>query len=287
MSIRERKSRFRLLSSRETVQKIDLKQMVRFFVVVGAIVAAIVISVSLILQGNIESSYLAKTETIRVGVRTDVQGFGQAGETGEIQGFDVDVAREVLSRILGKDKPLKFIPLESEDAGAGIKYDKIDLGLGFLAEDTDRVKGFMLTDPYYYDNIYAAVSDAGAISSPDALDGKNVGILNSMITQARASDYLDQLHISATIDRYFSFEDAAGALETKKIDAFLAPEALLRQYMDQYTRVNQPIAQIGYSIILPSGQSAVQGAINAAIHALERDGTIESLANKWGIPYNK
>ena len=261
--------------------------MIRFFVIVGAIVAAIVISVSMILQGNIESSYLAKTETIRVGVRIDVQGFGQVGESGEIQGFDVDVAREMLNRVLGKDKPIVFIPLKSEDAGAGIKYDKIDLGLGFLAENTDRVKGFMLTDPYYYDTIYAAVTDPAAISSPAGLNGKNVGILNSMITQSQANDYLEQLQISAKVDRYFSFEDAVKAMETKKIDAFLAPEALLRQYMDQYTRISKPIAEIGYSIILPSGQSAVQGAINAAIHAMERDGTMESLAGKWGIPYNK
>lgn len=287
MNIRERKNRFRFLSGREPVQKIELKQLIRFFVIVGAIVAVILISVSLILQGNIESSYLAKAETIRVGVRSDVQGFGQVSESGEIQGFDVDVAREVLKRVLGEDKPLEFISLNSEDAGAGIKYDKIDLGIGFLAEGTDRVAGFMLTDAYYYDNIYAAVKDSAAIGSLEDLNGKNVGILNSMITQAQANDYMEQLNISANINRYFSFEDAADDMEAQKIDAFMAPEALLRQYMDQYARVSKPVSRIGYSMILPSKQSAVQGAINAAIHAMERDGTMESLANKWGIPYNK
>jgi ABC-type amino acid transport substrate-binding protein len=286
LSIRERKNRFRFLANKESVQKIDIKQMIRFGVVVGVIVAVILISVSLILQGNIESSYLAKAEIIRVGVRTDVQGFGQTGETGEIQGYDVDVAREVLNRVLGKDKPLEFIPLNSEEAGAGIKYGKIDMGLGFLAEGTARVNGFMLSAPYYYDNIYAVVTDQGLSSLKD-LNEKNVGILNSMITQAQANDYLDKLQISAKVARYFSLEDAAADMQNKKIDAFLAPEALLRQYMGQYNRIDKPVATIGYSIILPSKQEAVEGAMDAAIHAMERDGTLQSLAKKWGIPYNK
>lgn len=287
MSIRERKNRFRFLSGKEPIQKADLKQMIRFFAVVGAIAVAIVISVSMILQGNIQSSYLARAEIIRVGVRTDVQGFAQVSDTGEVQGFDADVAREVLKRVLGKDKPLEFIPLKSEDAGAGIKYNKIDLGLGFLAEGIDRVRGFMLTDPYYYDNVYAAAADPGAIRTTEELNGKTVGILNSMITQAQANDYLDRLNISAKISRYFSLEDAAADMQAKKIDAFVAPEALLRQYMDQYARVGKPIGRIGYSIILPSKQNSVQGAMDAAIHAMQRDGTIEKLAKKWGIPYNK
>jgi ABC-type amino acid transport substrate-binding protein len=252
-------------------------------IVAGAVIAAVIVIAGLVARGNIDSSFLAQAETVRVGVRTDIAGFGDIGESGDIEGFDADVAKEVVSRVLTEEKPVAFVPLTSEDAGAGIKYDQIDIAIGFLVPGTARVSGFTITDPYYTDTVYAAVADP-AITSLSALDGKTVGILNSMIPLATANDYLDDLDISAEITRYFSLEEAIAGLETGKIDAFLAPGAFLDQYMPSYARIGDPVAQIGYGILLPSSQSLMQGEMNDAIRSMKRDGTLENLAEKWGIP---
>lgn len=285
MRIRERKSGLKSLIARENIFKIDRAQLIKLLVIAGAIVAAVLVIAGLVARGNIESSFLAEAETVRVGIRTDVAGFGQVNEAGEIGGFDADIAREAVSRVLKTEKPVEFVPLTSEEAGAGIKYKKVDIAIGFLAPGTDRVEGFTLTDPYYTDDICAAVADP-SITSPSALNGKTVGILNSMIPLAAANDYLDRLKITADITRYYGIDEAAVDLDAGKINAFLAPEAILKQYLPSYRQISEPVAEIGYGILIPSSQSVVQGSLNDAIHAMKRDGTIEKLAQKWGLPYN-
>ena len=236
-----------------------------------------------IARGNIETSFLAEAEIVRIGIRTDITGFGQESESGGIEGFDADVAREAVERVLKTDKPVEFVPLSSEEAGASIKYGKAGIAIGLLAPGTDRVEGFTLTDPSYMDNIYAAV-EGPFFTSLSALDGKNVGILNSMIPLATANEYMDRLGITANIVRYYGLDEAVFDLDNKKIDAFLAPGAMLDQYMPAYPRISEPVAQIGYGILIPSSQSVVQSALNDAIRAMKREGIIDDLVRKWGLP---
>jgi len=284
LRVREQKKRLTSIISRETFSNINKSQLIRLLIIAGAVITAIAVIASLAMRGNIESSFLAQAETVRVGIRTDIAGFGQVGESGEIEGFDADVAKEVVSRVLQTDKPVEFVGIASEDAGAAIKYDRVDIALGFLAQDTDRVSGFTLTDPYYTENVDAAVADP-SISTLSALNGKKIGILNSAIPLATANGYLESLNITADIERYFSLDDAAFDLGAQKIDAFLAPESVLKQYLPSYTKISEPVAQIGYGILIPSSQNVVEAAMNDAIRSMQRDGTIESLAQKWGIPY--
>lgn len=283
LSIREKKSGLRSVISRENLLAIDKTQLIKLLIIAGAVLAAVLVIAGFITRGNIESSFLATAETVRIGVRTDIAGFGQVNEAGEIEGFDADVAREAVDRVLKTDKPVEFVPITSEEAGASIKYGQADIAVGLLASGTDRVEGFTLTDPYYTDNIYAAVEDP-ALSSLSALNGKNIGILNSMIPLATANEYLGRLGISANIVRYYGIDEAIFDLDNKKIDAFFAPAAMLDQYMPSYTRISEPVAQVGYGILLPSSQSVVQSALNDAIRAMKRDGTIDGLARKWGLP---
>ncbi len=283
MSIRQKKSGLRSIFSRESFQTIDKAQIIKILIIAGAVVIAVLVLAGMINRGNVDSSFLAQAETVRVGVRTDIAGFGEIDEAGEVEGFDADVAREVVSRVLAEDKPITFIPLTSEDAGASIKYDKVDIAIGFLVPGTARVEGFTITDPYYTDTVYAAVADP-AIASLSALEGKKVGILNSMIPLATANGYLDDLNISADVTRYFGLEEAIADLDMGKIDAFLAPEAFLTQYLPSHYRIDEPVAQIGYGILLPSSQSVIQGEMNDAIRSMERDGTLDALAEKWGVP---
>ena len=287
MSIRDNKPKRRSLPGRDPALKIDLRQIVRFEIIAGVIVAVILVLVNLIMQGNVATSQLAKMETIRIGVRTDVQGFGEISGSGAIQGFDADVATEVVSRVFGKDKLIKLVQLSSEDAGAQIKYGTADIGIGFLAQGTERAQGFLLTGSYYKDDVCLVVSDPNAVKSAADLNGKNVGILNSMITQAQANTYLKNLNVTAQVTRYYGYEQAMIDLDTHKIYAFMAPRALLKQYMSKYPQLGQPVAQVGYSIILSSTQGAVQGAMNTAIRAMQSDGTIGNLAAKWGLSYKK
>ncbi len=284
---RDRIRRRKVLAAREPFFKIDLKGLIRLGIIAGVIVAGVLIIANAVAQSNVAGSYMAKAETIKIGVRADVKGFGEVGENGTVQGFDVDVAREVVLRVFGKDKPVAFVALSSEDAGAGIKYGEIDIAAGFLAAKTERVQGYILTDPYYTDKVYAVSASAGIANSFADLDEKNVGILSSMLSVSQATDWLRDKKVTAQIAKYYGLDDAKMDLDKNKINAFLAPQALIKQYLGNYIIVGEALGTVGYSIMLPSSQGAVQGAMSGAIHAMQSDGTMQNLAVKWGISYSK
>lgn len=284
---RERIRRRKALESREPFFKIDVKGLIRLGIIAGVIIAGILILSNAVAQSNVAGSYMSKAETIKVGVRTDVKGFGEVDANGTIQGFDADVASEAIVRVFGKDKPVSFVALSSEDAGAGIKYGQIDVALGFLAAKTERVSGYLVTDPYYTDKIVAVSAGAGIAASVQNLDQKDVGVLSSLISSSQADDSLKSKNVTAQIIKYYGFEDAKLDLDKNKINAFLAPQALAKQYMSGYITLGDPLGTIGYSIMLPASEGAVQGAMTNAIHAMQSDGTVANLAVKWGIPYGK
>lgn len=286
MAIRSRNIRRRLFSM-EPLFKLDLKGLIRLAIVFGVVIAAVLIIINLVSQSNVASSYMAKAETIKIGIRTDVKGFGEASEDGSVQGFDADVAREVISRVFGSSKPVSFVPISSEGAGAGIKYGSVDCAIGFLAPKTERVVGFLVTDPYYTDEILTVSASAGIAKTIAELDQKNVGVLGSMLSTAQANDYLKKQNVTAQVLRYYGLDEARLDLDKNKINAFIGPAALLKQYMSNYVSVGDSIGSVGYSIMLPSSQGAVQSAMSGAIHAMQNDGTIANLAVKWGIPYRK
>lgn len=283
----DRSRRHKALVSREPFFKIDIKGLIRLGILCGAVIVGILIISGLIAQSNVAGSNLAKAETIKVGVRTDVKGFGEIGAGGAIQGFDADVAKDVIARVFGQNKPVTFIALSSEDAGADIKYGDIDIAIGFLAPGTERVSGYLVTAPYYTDNLVAVTSSAGIARNIADLDQKNVGILASMISTSQVNDDLKNKNVTAQITAYYGFDDAKLDLDKKKINAFLAPQALVKQYMGDYIPLGDTVGAVGYSIMLPSTENAVQGAMSSAIRAMQSDGTLADLASKWGIPYNK
>lgn len=284
---RDRYTRRKKLSSREPVFKLDLKGLIRLAIVFGAIVAAIFIIANLVVQSNVASSYMAKAETIKVGVRTDIKGFGEVSGSGAIQGFDADVARQVITRVFGETKPVSFVQISSEEAGAGIKYGTIDCAIGFLTPKTERVSGFLVTDPYYTDHISVVSASAGIAKAITDLDQKNIGILGTSLSSTQVTDYLKQQKVTVQITKYYGFDEAKLDLDKNKISAFIAPQALIKQYMGSYITVGESLGSVGYSIMLPSTEGAVQSAMNKAIHEMISDNTLANLAVKWGISYNK
>lgn len=284
---RERIRRRKVLEKREPFVRIDIKGLVRIAIICCAVIVGIFIASAVVTQNNVAGSYMAKAESIKVGVRTDVKGFGETDQNGAVQGFDADVAQEVISRIFGRNKPVILVALSSEDAGADIKYGEIDVAVGFLTANTERVSGYLVTDPYYTDKIVAVSESAGIASKIEDLNQKNIGILSSMLSASQVTDSLQDKKATAQIVKYYGLDDAKMDLDKKKINAFVAPRALIKQYMGNYYTLGDDFGTIGYSIMLPSSQGAVQSAMSGAIHNMEKDGTLAKLAAKWGIPFDK
>ena len=258
-----------------------------FLIKLGAVVAAVIVVICLINYGiersNIRSSYLAGKESITVGIRTDVSAFGSIDENGNASGFDKDVTEILLKNIFGEEVIITYEELWSENAGAALKYDQIDIAAGFIVAGTDKTSGFASTVPYYDDG--AVIVSSSGFSAPSDLENKTVGIMNSMINVSVMEDYLASQNIQVKeLLRYYDYPSAKSDLSTGTIDAFIVPWELADAYFkNEYHVSSDPLFDVSYSLLFPPGESSIADVFSNEINKLKNSGELLETAEKWGL----
>lgn len=260
---------------------------ISFLIKIGAIAAAIIVSICLINYGvevsNIRSSYLAGKESITVGIRTDVPAFGSIDDMGNASGFDKDVTETLLTNIFGEDVIIEYSELWSENAGAALKYDQVDIACGFIVPGTDKTSGFVTTEPYFDD--HAVIISTGGITQPSELEGKTVGIMNSMINVAVMEEYLSSQGIEVKeILRYYDYASAKSDLALSDTDAFILPKTLAESYFkDGFKISDEPLFKVSYSLLFPPGETGIADVFSSEISKLKNSEKMLETAEKWHL----
>lgn len=260
----------------------------RFIAILAIVAAAVVvmlIAADFAQTRNFYSSSLVSGDSIRIGLRTDIKGFGQMEEDGSVTGFDRDVIEEALSRILpAQERLIEFVPITSEDAGANIKYGNTDINLGLIVEGSGKTSGFKITDPYYEDNVVAVVQGSSRLDKISNMEGGRLGVFQNTLPEGSMDSYLSKNKMEFTILRYSDYESAITDLEHNRVNAIIMPYAMARRFEQAGLRVlAEPLFTIGYSIMLPTNQTAFCAELNKVIAEMRRDGTLDELAAKWSV----
>ena len=129
-------------------------------------------------------------DVLRVGTKIDVPGFGfQNPETGNIEGMEVDIARELAKRIKGDPNALQVTGVNVTTRGAMLDNGTLDATLATFTITEERKKSYNFSRPYYTDHIGVLVKKSSGIADLAGLDGqaemlqelfpdaKNVGLL--------------------------------------------------------------------------------------------------------------
>lgn len=260
------------------------KQIGILMLIVAVIVVAALTTRQMAAQKDLAASFLKTNDTIRIGIRVGVPGFGELDENGEIVGFDRDYIDVLLSRLVGSEpKIYEYVPLTGQDAGAAIKYGRTDISLGQLGPGMLQTTGFTLTNPYFTDRVVAVVPESSQIASIRELTG-GIGLLQTAVPSSKASAELEELGIAAELVSYSDYESALTDLDYGRIGAVLMPYETTRQFSrEDYRILTEELFTVDYCILLPSGQAALADEMNAVIAQMSENGTIANLRNKWNV----
>lgn len=265
-------------------KKLNVSLIVKLALIVAAVIIVICVGNYAVERANIRSSYLAGKEKITVGIRTDVEPFGAIDAEGQIYGFDRDVTEKMIHNIFGEDVIVEYKDIWSENAGAAIKYNQIDMAAGFIVAGTDKTSGFSMTDPYFKDFAVTVTSGRNPIGA-DEFSGNTVGILNSMINVATMNDYLKSIGAGdCEVKRYYDYESAMIDLDNGVIDGFVLPDKIAKAYFSENYLIGQDeLFDINYSIMFPSSASAITGVFSGEISRMKDNGTMDELLQKWHL----
>lgn len=224
-------------------------------------------------------------DRLRVGTKIDVPGFGfQDPQTGEIEGFEVDIARELAKHIKGSPDALSLTGVNVTTRGAMLDNGTLDATLATFTITEERKRSYNFSQPYYIDYIGVLVKENSGINSLAELDGKTVGVALSATTKEKLTDAADELGIDINFAEYSTYPEIKIALATGRVDAFSVDRSILSGYQDDSTKLlDVRLSPQEYGVVTAKSNTNLAQKIDEAIGEMHSDGTLTNLEKRWGL----
>jgi len=203
---------------------------------------------------------------------------GFRDEKQNLVGFDIDMANE-----MGKRLGIKFVAKPSPWDGitTALTGKQFDLIISGMTITDERKKVIAFTDPYIKTGqIILVLADNTTITGAADLKGKIVG------TQMGSSAQPLVENLKEVKDRKFyeQFPAAVMDLKNKRIDCLIIDAPLVADLEKEQPGAFKPmgiLAEEYYGIGVRQGDDDLIQEINKTIKAMQEDGTLKSLSEKW------
>lgn|GEM_PF-308055 len=238
----------------------------------------------------------AQAEPLRIGTEGTYRPWTMADANGRVTGFDADIVQSVCRKIGAQ---CSFVVQNFDSLIPSlIRGGRFDIIFSSLSISASRRQKIDFSVPYaQMQNLFvvrkesplAAVKDKDSLFA--ALKGKRLGVQN-----ATTHAFYAEKHIGgADLRSYDTFDDLLMDLANGRLDAAFADTAIWSAYLAKaensrrftYVKVIIPMADDpatlggGVAAGLPKGADTLRRRINQAICALEADGTVKRLSEKW------
>lgn len=218
-------------------------------------------------------------------------------ETGEFEGFDIDVATEIAKR-LGVDVAWETPSWDLITAGGW--NDRWDMSVGSMTPTNERQKVLYFTQPYYYTPAVVVVH-ADNTSVQDLatdLDGKRIGVCSgctyefylekTLSIKGYTFDFIiDNAKISGYDTDTTALQDLALG-DGVRLDAVITSLTTAQGYIDEGNPVKivgdpvfyEPLA-VAFDKSAPLDPTSLVEAVDQIVGDMHADGTLSELSKKW------
>lgn len=216
-------------------------------------------------------------------------------ETGEYEGFDIDVATEIAKR-LGVE--IQWETPSWDVITAGGWNDRWDVSVGSMTVTAERAEVLNFSTPYYYTPAGLAVQEGSDIASIDDLSGASIGVCGSCTYEFYLRRDLN-IDIPGFTFEYLVPEDveivtydtdstAIQDLEIGRIDAAMSAVPTLQGAIDKGRDIQLLGDPVFYEPLAAAldreaslDSSGLTEEISAIIEEMHSDGTLTELSMKW------
>ncbi len=213
----------------------------------------------------------------------DYPPFIDLDNNGNPTGLDMDILKEAFDRI-GYD--IRFVTINWEDKDDLLASGEVDCVTGGFTVN-GREDDYLWVGPYMSSNQVIVVNSTGDIYSPQDLKGKTVAVQSASAAENMLLEHSNP-DIPADV-QVFSYEDNSlpfAALGCDYVDAFIADEPVVVQYMKDYNTVftilDEPAMYAGVgTAFAKDGDAKLCAKLNDAIDEMREDGTLEKIIKSY------
>lgn len=219
--------------------------------------------------------------TLIVGFDQDFPPMGFVGDNGEYTGFDLDLAKEVASR-LGLEYKAQPVAWDSKDME--LESGNIDcIWNGFTM--TGREDDYTWSEPYMANTQVFVVAKDSGIASQEDLAGKIVECQVDSSAEAALKEVPDLTatfkELLTTADYNSAFMDLEqGAVDAIAMDVIVAGYQIQQRNAD-FVILEDSLSAEEYGVGFKKGNTQLRDKVQATLEEMAADGTLKSISEKW------
>ena len=219
--------------------------------------------------------------TLIVGFDQDFPPMGFVGDNGEYTGFDLDLAKEVASR-LGLEYKAQPVAWDSKDME--LESGNIDcIWNGFTI--TGREDDYIWTTPYMANKQVFVVANDSDIKSQADLAGKVVEVQADSSAEAALKENQDLANtfgqLLTTPDYNTAFMDLEqGAVDAVAMDVIVAGYQIKQRNAD-FKILDDSLSEEEYGIGFKKGNTELRDKVQGALEEMAADGTLAKISDEW------
>jgi len=200
--------------------------------------------------------------------------------TGEITGFDVDIAGEVARDIFGNPSQVEYRILSSDERITALEKSQVDIVTKTMTITCERRKRVNFSTVYLdaYQRILAPRDSP--ITKPSDLSGKRVCVARGTTSLQR----IREIAPPPIVVEVVNWADCLVTLQQRQVDAISTDDSILAGLVSQdpYLHIVGPnLGTQPYGIGIKLDDTGLVRFVNGTLERIRRDGTWNALYRKW------
>ncbi|ETI70211.1 transporter substrate-binding domain-containing protein [Neobacillus vireti] len=221
-------------------------------------------------------------DKIVIGVKYDTRLFGLKNpSTGEVEGFDIDISKELAKDLVGDAKKVEFKEVTSKTRIPMLNNGDIDAIVATMTISEERKKEADFSDVYFDAGQSLLVKKGSPIKGLEDLK-KGTKVL--AVKGSTSAINISQKAPDTTVLEFENYTEAFTALKAGKGDALTTDDSILYGMVDQdsnYELVGGTFTDEPYGIAVKKGNEELVDAINSALKKMKENGKYDEIHKKW------
>lgn len=225
---------------------------------------------------------IIKRDKIIVGVKYDTKPFGYLNEKQQLEGYDIDLARQIAKSVLGDENKVEFRQVTPSNRILSLNSGHIDMIIATMTITPQRQAVVDFSIPYYVAGQAILVPQDSKIKSMNDLNGKRVII----VFGSTAEKNLRSIAPEAVISGYKTYTDAYSALKRGRADAITSDDTILMGIAMQDKSLKllpKRYSKEPYAVAFKKGAQSdgLRKKVDFTIKSMIETGEVDKLKHKW------
>lgn len=226
---------------------------------------------------------IAQAETIRLGTEGAYAPFNSVSESGELNGFDIDIGNAICAEM---QVSCEWSTHEWGGIIPALNSGKFDVIIASMAITEDRMKKVAFSDPYYFNTMrFAALKELElADATPETLDGMILGTQSGGV----ASKVLTQYFPDNNVKLYPTLGEAFLDMESGRLDLVLESKFAIADWMADGVDCCEFVGQdflldgtIGAGMAFRKDETDLRDRVNVALAKIIENGTYDEIRAEY------